>query len=74
MQQMKFAFEMSIDTISTCISANDRIVIALDVTQNAQEVEHAYLDPTGLSDLSGYGIYDGVEAKTRKSQARFQII
>ena len=30
------------------IPENDRVIIALDVTNNAQEVENAYLDPTGM--------------------------
>ena len=34
------------------ISENDRLIIALDVTQNAQEVENAYLDPTGRQSMN----------------------
>ena len=36
------------------ISENDRLIIALDVTQNAQEVENAYLDPTGRQNMDQF--------------------
>lgn len=38
-----------IESLSKTMTENDRLIIALDVTQNAQEVENAYLDPTGIS-------------------------
>ncbi|XP_060593376.1 histidine N-alpha-methyltransferase-like [Ruditapes philippinarum] len=38
-----------IRSLSQCMSEDDRLLIALDITQDATAVENAYLDPTGVA-------------------------
>lgn len=40
-----------LQSLAQAMSESDRLLIALDVTQDAQTIENAYLDPTGISAL-----------------------